>query len=87
MIDSDFKPGLYRHYKGRLYSALALVRHHETGEPMVLYASLDRGTFNVRPLRGWKGDEDGFIEMVELEDGERMRRFRYLGQPESGEIR
>jgi hypothetical protein len=43
-------PGLYRHYKGRLYEVLDTVRHSETLEPMTLYRALygQRGLW-VRP--------------------------------------
>ncbi len=43
-------PGLYRHYKGKLYEVLDTVRHSETLEPMTLYRALygDRGLW-VRP--------------------------------------
>lgn len=43
-------PGRYRHYKGGEYDVLAVVRHSETLEPMVLYRALygDRGLW-VRP--------------------------------------
>lgn len=43
-------PGLYRHYKGGTYKVLAMVRHSETLEPMVMYQALygERGLW-VRP--------------------------------------
>lgn len=34
------RPGLYRHYKGRLYRVLATVRHSETREWLTLYQAL-----------------------------------------------
>lgn len=33
-------PGIYRHYKGKLYSVIGVVRHSETEELMVLYIPL-----------------------------------------------
>lgn len=33
-------PGIYRHYKGKFYSVLGLVRNSETEELMVLYIPL-----------------------------------------------
>lgn len=64
-----FRSGIYKHYKGGLYRVLFLVRHHDSGEPMVVYASLDRGTLNVRE---WPD----FIALVEV-NGEPMPRFAY----------
>lgn len=64
-------PGLYRHIKsGALYTVLGLVRHHETGKPMVLYYSHGHGTLSTRPLHGFAtsrcSDPDGFAERFEL---------------------
>ena len=73
---ASFKPGLYQHYKGNAYVALCLVTHHETRLPMVLYISLVYGSTNVRPLIGWPGDEDGFIDSPPLLQ---RPRFHYVG--------
>lgn len=62
---SDFKPGLYRHYKGGLYTAIGLVTHHGTREPMVLYVSLSRGGLNVRPLYPMEDDRDSWNDWVD----------------------
>lgn len=74
---NEFKPGLYRHYKGGLYTAICLVTHHETREPMVLYMSHTYGGLNVRPLHGyterpdgvrdygWKEDPDGWADVID----------------------
>jgi hypothetical protein len=35
-------PGLYRHYKDRLYEVIGTVRHSESLEPMTLYRVLRR---------------------------------------------
>ena len=44
--------GRYRHYKGKEYEVLGVVRHSETLEPLVLYRPLynDTGLW-VRPHR------------------------------------
>jgi hypothetical protein len=64
-------PGLYRHTKsGGLYTVLGLVRHHETGNPMVVYYSHGHGSVSTRPLHGFTGprcaDPDGFAERFTL---------------------
>jgi hypothetical protein len=64
-------PGLYRHTKsGDLYTVLGLVRHHETGNPMVVYYSHKHGSVSTRPLHGFVGprcsDPDGFAERFEF---------------------
>lgn len=43
-----FKPGVYVHYKGGQYTALMLVRHHETRELSVVYLSHKYGTMSIR---------------------------------------
>lgn len=46
----ELAPGRYRHYKGGEYEVVAIVRHSETLEPLVLYRALygERGLW-VRP--------------------------------------
>jgi hypothetical protein len=82
---ADFKPGLYRHYKGGYYVATGLVTHHATRMPMVLYTSCFRGTFNVRPLEGWAqydgvSDKDGWNDMVDSGFGNQVRRFTFVDE-------
>ena len=59
--------GLYQHYKGGEYEVLAVVRHSETLEPLVLYRPLynDSGLW-VRPYAM-------FCETVEVNDQRRPR--------------
>lgn len=61
-------PGRYRHHKGGEYEVVAVVRHSETLEPLVLYRALygDRGLW-VRP-------HAMFLEQVEIE-GRLQPRF------------
>jgi hypothetical protein len=78
-MDADnFKFGTYRHYKSDLYTAIALVTHHQTRQPMVLYVSHARGCVNCRPLHGWAGDPDGFCDPVTMIDGTSVPRFELL---------
>ena len=71
-MEFDIKPGRYRHFKGKEYRVLYLARHSETLAPMVVYQALygERGIW-VRPAGMWN-------ETVER-DGQRYRRFTYLG--------
>ena len=69
------KPGRYRHFKGKEYEVLATAHHSETLEPMVIYKALyGDGALWVRPAAMWN-------ETVER-DGQRFRRFTYLGETE-----
>ena len=63
--------GKYEHYKGKTYRVLAVAKHSETLEEMVVYQQLygEEGIW-VRPL-------DMFLETVEVE-GNVIPRFRYI---------
>lgn len=65
--------GRYRHYKGREYEVVGVVRHSETLEPLVLYRPLydDSGLW-VRP-------HAMFFEEIEV-DGRRLPRFTRLAE-------
>lgn len=76
---ATLQPGIYRHYKGKLYHVIEVARHSETEEELVVYRTLygDFGLW-VRPLTM-------FTEQVEFE-GQRVERFRFerpAGSPES----
>jgi hypothetical protein len=63
--------GLYRHYKGKMYRALDIVRHSETLEELVLYETLyenELGKLWVRP-------KAMFLSNIEIE-GRSVRRFQ-----------
>lgn len=66
----EFKPGIYKHYKGKEYKAFWVARYSETEEEMVVYQTL-YGEFSywVRPLAM-------FMEEIEI-DGKRVARFHY----------
>lgn len=63
--------GIYEHYKGQLYKVLAVARHSETLEELVVYQCLygERGIW-VRPL-------GMFLETVTI-DGKEQPRFKPL---------
>ena len=64
----DLTPGLYRHYKGNDYQVIAVARHSETLEPVVVYRALyGEGGLWVRPYAMFS--EDVVVE------GQAMQRF------------
>ena len=71
-------PGRYRHFKGKEYEVIAIARHSETEEPMVVYRALygDYGVW-VRPASMWN-------ETVER-GGQTCRRFCRLDGIERAE--
>ncbi len=68
----SLQPGRYRHYKGKDYIVLAVARHSETEEELVVYRTDygDHGLW-VRPLAM-------FQETIEI-DGRKQERFQYVG--------
>lgn len=69
----ELKPGRYRHFKGKEYRLLALAKHSETLESMVVYQALygEKGLW-VRPAEMWG-------ETVKRE-GYSGPRFTYIGE-------
>ena len=68
----EFRPGRYRHFKGKEYELICTARHSETEELLVVYRPLyGEGGVWVRPAAMWN-------ELVER-DGKRVRRFTYIG--------
>ncbi len=71
----DFRPGRYRHFKGKEYELLCTAQNSETEELMVVYRALyGEGGVWVRPASMWN-------EEIER-DGKRYRRFTYIGDGE-----
>ena len=69
----EIKLGIYRHFKGRQYRVLALAKHSESLEPMVVYQALyGKQEIWVRPAVMWN-------ETVSW-DGTLVQRFTYLGR-------
>lgn len=67
----NFRPGIYRHYKGDLYNALFVARSSEArDEEFVVYQSLEKGLTWVRPLAM-------FLEDVEI-DSKKQPRFEWV---------
>jgi len=73
VMDSELRPGRYRHYKGNDYQVLGVARHSETGEQLVVYRCLyDDFSLWVRPLAM-------FMETVAI-DGRQVPRFAWVGE-------
>lgn len=72
-MSDAIKLGVYRHFKGNAYEVIAVAKHSETLESMVVYRALygDGGVW-VRPLSMWN-------ETVEW-DGMKQKRFTYIGE-------
>jgi len=44
---------VYKHYKGNVYKIIALAKHSETTEDMIVYQSVEHGDIWVRPKSMW----------------------------------
>ena len=67
------KIGKYRHFKGNMYEVIAVAKHSETLEEMVIYKALyGDSEYWVRPLSMWN-------ETV-IRDGKEFKRFTYIGE-------
>ena len=65
----EIKKGIYRHYKGNEYEVLAVAKHSETLEDMVVYKALyGEGNIWVRPSQMWNNE-------ITLADGSKTKRF------------
>ena len=56
----------YRHYKGNLYEIIALAKHSETLDEMIIYKSLKDGAVWARPKSMWNDvvDSDGTLRFT-----------------------
>lgn len=69
------KLGKYRHFKGKEYEVIALAKHSETEEELVVYRALyGEGEVWVRPASMWE-------ERVQYQ-GETVSRFTFIGEGE-----
>jgi hypothetical protein len=67
----DAKPGRYRHYKGGEYEVLAVARHSESLEPLVVYRPLHSDT------GWWVRPHAMFFETIEVE-GKVQPQFAFI---------
>jgi hypothetical protein len=67
----EIKLGKYRHFKGNEYEVIAIAKHSETLEELVVYRALyGAGEVWVRPAKMWN-------ERVER-NGQTVQRFTYI---------
>lgn len=63
--------GVYQHFKGNKYKVLAVAKHSETLEEMVVYQALyGAGDIWVRPI-------NMFLEDIK-KDGKIIKRFQFI---------
>ena len=71
----NFKTGIYQHYKGQKYLVLALAKHSETLEELVVYVSL----YENPKSQVWVRPANMFFEEVEHE-GRTVPRFKLVSE-------
>lgn len=71
MTDNRIEPGIYRHFKGKLYRVIRIVKHSETLEELVLYQAL----YGEKEL--WVRPKEMFLQKVEC-NGEMLDRFTLI---------
>jgi len=67
------KKGRYRHYKGQEYEIIAIAKHTETEEYLVVYRAL-YGDYAI-----WVRPQEMFFGTVQV-DGHEVPRFEYIGR-------
>ncbi len=67
------KIGKYRHYKGMEYRVIAVAKHSETLEDLVVYEAL----YDNEVSKRWVHPLEMFTETIEV-DGRRVPRFEYV---------
>ena len=72
----EYPKGQYRHFKGGMYEVVAIAKHSETEEELVIYRNLqDPKKIWARPLEMW-------FETVER-DGKTHLRFAPITEDET----
>ena len=64
----DIKLGIYKHYKGNVYEVLAIARHSETLEDVVIYRDVNS------PEKVWARPASMWNDEISL-DGKTVKRF------------
>lgn len=66
-------PGLYKHYKGKLYEVIGTARHSESLEELVVY----KATYQLEGENLWVRPLSMFLETVTV-DGVERKRFEKM---------
>ncbi len=72
---SDFKIGIYRHFKGNKYRVLYVAKHSENLEEFVVYEAL----YDNKISKIWVRPLSMFTDKVE-ENGQLVDRYAYIGE-------
>ena len=67
------EPGLYKHYKGKIYEVIGLARHSESLEELVVY----KATYQEEGKNLWVRPRTMFEETV-MVNGKQLPRFLKL---------
>ena len=78
MVKQDYPTlnGLYKHYKGGTYKVMNLAKHTETDEILVIYQSIEFGSYHARPLTSW--NEIALVKPYENSKPIKTTRFTQL---------
>ncbi len=78
MKKSNFKPGVYKHFKGDLYFAMMLAKDSETLDDFVVYIPLYfKPNINTR---AWIRPLEDFMGYKVMEDGTKIKRFEFISE-------
>jgi cyclomaltodextrinase / maltogenic alpha-amylase / neopullulanase len=66
----DVVPGLYQHYKGKVYEVIGVAKHSETLEEFVVYKEQGKSAFWIRP-------KSLFLENITVKDI-KVPRFTHI---------
>ena len=70
------KPGIYKHYKNKLYKVIGTARNSETLEEMVVYQALyDSEEFGENAI--WVRPKQNFLEDAEVK-GKKVPHFKFI---------
>ena len=69
----QIKPGLYKHYKGKMYEVVGTAKHSETLEELVIY----RAMYQTEGENTWVRPKAMFMELVDIK-GNKVPRFKWI---------